>query len=228
MAKRSHAHRRRPQSSSSSTSTSSSSSSCVSDGAASSCSSCTSSASFGSIPAVQTQNESFPSSQQERFHSETAVHTLHQQGLLRNKVLAQAPQFDPKDGAIVYATTSKAAYARSCAKKQLSDHLSRAQHYCCKQEQCSLCKDVSCTKRAKLMLAYVHSISTQKRGNKAKCNSMLIGFYRARLFKTVFVLMYDPDFVSFDFTKLLALRDCQLASNQRFDSSCSIDLRLIL
>ena len=173
MAKRSHAHRRRPQSSSSSTSTSSSSSSCVSGGAASSCSSCTSSASSCLIPAVQTQHESLSSSQQDRFHSETAVHTLHQQGLLRNKVLVQAPQFDPKDGAIIYATTSKAAYAHSCTKKQLSDHLSRAQHYCCKQEQCSLCKDVSCTKRATLMLDFVRSIPTQKRGDKAKCNSVV-------------------------------------------------------
>ena len=170
MAKGSHVHRRRPQLPSSPTSASSS---CVSGDAASSCSSCMSSASFGSTPAVQTQNESLSSSQQDRFHSETAVHTLHQQGLLRNKVIVQAPQFDPTDGAIVYATTSKAAFAHICAKQQLSDHLSRAQHYCCKQEQCSLCQDVSCTKRAKLMLDFVRSIPTQKRGNKAKCKSIV-------------------------------------------------------
>ena len=78
------------------------------------------------------------------------------------------------------------------------------------------------------MLAFVHSISTQKKAIKPSAIPLLIGFFRARLFKTVFVLMYDPDFVSFDFTKLLALRDCQLASNQRFEASCSIDLRLIL
>ena len=32
------------------------------------------------------------------LHSETVVHQLHQQGLLRNKVVVQAPQFDPTDG----------------------------------------------------------------------------------------------------------------------------------
>ena len=107
------------------------------------------------------------------FNPEAAVHTLHQQGLLRNKVLLHAPQYDPKDGAIVYAATSKAGFAHESARQQLKEHLSKAHHYCCNQPQCSLCKDVSCTKRAKLMLDFVRSFPTQRRGNKAKCNAVV-------------------------------------------------------
>ena len=172
MAKSCHARRRRPQlsSSSSSTTSSSSSSSSVSDDADSSCSSCTSSASGCPIPAEQTQHVSSLSSQQcHNFHSETVVHKLHQRGLLRNKVLVQAPHFDPTDGAIIYATKSKVVYTHSGAKKQLSDHLAKAQHYCGKQQQCSPCRDVCCTRRAKLMLDFVQSIPNPKRGNRAKC-----------------------------------------------------------
>ena len=154
MVKQCRAPCRRLQSSSSSSSTSSSSSSSSKESSesSSSCSSCT---------------------EPTRFNSEAAVHTLHQQGLLRNKVLLHAPQFDPTDGAIVYATISKASFAHEAARQQLQDHMSSTHHFCCKQPKCSLCKEVSCTKRAKLMLDFVRSISTQHRGNRAKCNAVV-------------------------------------------------------
>ena len=139
-----------------------------------------SSSSSSSSPSSSTSNESSESgsscsscTEPTRFNSEAVVHTLHQQGLLRNKVLLHAPQFDPTDGAIVYATISKAGFAHEAARQQLQDHVSNTHHFCCKQRKCSLCKDVSCTKRAKLMLDFVRSISTQHRGNRAKCNAVV-------------------------------------------------------
>ena len=159
---------RRPQSSSSSPPSLSppSSSSSGSSEPGSSCSSCT---------------------EPTRFHSEAAVHTLHQQGLLRNKVLLHAPQYDPTDGAIVYATMSKAGFAHETARQQLKDHVSKTHHFCCNQPECSLCKDVSCTKRAKLMLDVVRSFPTQQRGEAIKPSAMLssIGFCLAGLFKSL-------------------------------------------
>ena len=143
-------------------------------------SSSSSSSTSSSSPSSSSSNESSESGsscsscyEPTRFNSEAAVHTLHQQGLLRNKVLLHAPQFDPTDGAIVYATISKAGFAHEAARQQLQDHVSNTHHFCCKQPKCSLCKEVSCTKRAKLMLDFVRSISTQHRGNRPKCNAVV-------------------------------------------------------
>ena len=106
------------------------------------------------------------------LHTENAVYQLHKKGLLRNKVLVQKPCVDSTDGAIVFATTSKAAYAHSCAKQQLRCHLSSVQHYCCNKQHCPLCWEVCRTRRAKLMLDFVQTLPKSKRGNRAKCNSI--------------------------------------------------------
>ena len=89
----------------------------------------------------------------------------------KTRVLLQKPQFDPKDGAIVYSTTDATSFRKQQVFKAMSTKWNR--RYCCLDTTCKLCLDHKRTNRAELMLDVIKVLPGSTRSNKKKFHQIV-------------------------------------------------------
>ena len=89
----------------------------------------------------------------------------------KTRVLTQKPQFDPKDGAIVYSTMDTTFFKRQQAFKAMSTKWNKP--YCCLKPTCTLCLDHKRTSRAELMLDVIKVLPCSARSNKKKFHQIV-------------------------------------------------------
>ena len=89
----------------------------------------------------------------------------------KTRVLLQKPQFDPKDGAIVYSTTDATSFKKQQAFKAMSEKWHKP--YCCLQATCKHCLDHKRTNRAELMLDVIKVLPRSTRSNKKKFHQIV-------------------------------------------------------
>ena len=129
-------------------------------------SSCSSAHSFSSSSISSSQTSSYETARKskDRMSKITDLSTFRLKDKTRS--LIQKPQFDLKDGAIIYNTTDATSFKRQQSFKAMSTKCNKP--YCCLKTTYNLCLDHKRTSRAELMLDVIKILPCSTRSNKKK------------------------------------------------------------
>ena len=134
-------------------------------------SSCSSARSFSSSSTSSSQTSSCETARQSQVRKSKTTGLSAFRLKDKTQVLIQKPQFDPKDGAIVYSTTDATSFKQQQAFKAMSTKWNKP--YCCLKTTCNLCLDHKRTNRAELMLDVIKVLPCSTRSNKKKFHQIV-------------------------------------------------------